>query len=52
MAGRLNQALWQAIRRSIKGGGAEPKPHHLSITPKSAIAILPPKKVGVFALGV
>ncbi|PTU20255.1 hypothetical protein P175DRAFT_0510182 [Aspergillus ochraceoroseus IBT 24754] len=35
-----------AIRRSLKGE-KDPKPHHhhLSITPKSAIAILPPKKV-------
>ncbi|KAJ5090534.1 hypothetical protein N7532_009218 [Penicillium argentinense] len=36
----------KAIRRSLKGE-KEPKhhPHHISITPKSAIAILPPKKV-------
>ncbi|PYH97434.1 hypothetical protein BO71DRAFT_396122 [Aspergillus ellipticus CBS 707.79] len=41
----------KAIRRSLKGE-KDPKPHHhhhhhhhLSITPKSAIAILPPKKV-------
>ncbi|KAJ5675721.1 hypothetical protein N7462_008618, partial [Penicillium macrosclerotiorum] len=35
-----------AIRRSLKGE-KEPKhhPHHISITPKSALAILPPKKV-------
>ncbi|OJD10736.1 hypothetical protein ACJ73_09712, partial [Blastomyces percursus] len=33
-----------AIRRSLKGE-KEPKPQHISITPKSAIAILPPKKV-------
>ncbi|KAF9250987.1 hypothetical protein DTO013E5_7027 [Penicillium roqueforti] len=26
-------------------GEKDPKPHHISITPKSAIAILPPKKV-------
>lgn len=32
----------QAIRRSIKG---ERDPKHLSVTPKSALAILPPKKV-------
>ncbi|EEH44985.2 phosphatidylinositol-3-phosphate-binding protein BEM1 [Paracoccidioides brasiliensis Pb18] len=34
----------KAIRRSLKGE-KEPKPQHISITPKSAIAILPPKKV-------
>lgn len=34
----------QAIRRSLKGE-KDPKHHHISITPKSAIAILPPKKV-------
>lgn len=35
--------LKQALRRSIKGE-KENKPH-LSIAPKSAIAIIPPKKV-------
>ncbi|MCJ1415861.1 bud emergence protein 1 [Xylographa parallela] len=35
----------KAIRRSMKGGKDDPRPHHISITPKSAIAILPPKKV-------
>ncbi|PGG99254.1 hypothetical protein AJ79_08617 [Helicocarpus griseus UAMH5409] len=34
----------KAIRRSLKGE-KDPKPQHISITPKSAIAILPPKKV-------
>ncbi|KAJ5509210.1 hypothetical protein N7527_011353 [Penicillium freii] len=34
----------KAIRRSLKGE-KDPKHHHISITPKSAIAILPPKKV-------
>lgn len=34
----------KAIRRSLKGE-KDSKPHHISITPKSAIAILPPKKV-------
>ncbi|KAL2004054.1 hypothetical protein VTN02DRAFT_559 [Thermoascus thermophilus] len=34
----------KAIRRSLKGE-RDSKPHHISITPKSAIAILPPKKV-------
>jgi bud emergence protein 1 len=34
----------KAIRRSLKGD-KEPKPQHISITPKSAIAIVPPKKV-------
>ncbi|RDW67154.1 phosphatidylinositol-3-phosphate-binding protein BEM1 [Aspergillus mulundensis] len=37
----------KALRRSLKGE-KDPKPHHhhhLSITPKSAVAILPPKKV-------
>ena len=37
--------LLQAIRRSIKGERNDTRPHHISITPKSAIAILPPKKV-------
>ncbi|CAL5869435.1 uncharacterized protein PFLUO_LOCUS3664 [Penicillium psychrofluorescens] len=39
----------KAIRRSLKGGEKDPKHHHhhhhISITPKSALAILPPKKV-------
>ncbi|KAJ5622157.1 hypothetical protein N7528_005389 [Penicillium herquei] len=34
----------KAIRRSLKGE-KDPKHHHLSITPKSALAIIPPKKV-------
>ncbi|CAG8908926.1 unnamed protein product [Penicillium egyptiacum] len=34
----------KAFRRSLKGE-KDPKHHHTSITPKSAIAILPPKKV-------
>lgn len=34
----------QAIRRSIKGE-KDTKINHISITPKSAIAIVPPKKV-------
>ncbi|CAI7658351.1 unnamed protein product [Penicillium glandicola] len=34
----------KAFRRSLKGE-KDPKHHHISITPKSAIAILPPKKV-------
>ncbi|KAL3475284.1 hypothetical protein BJX99DRAFT_259574 [Aspergillus californicus] len=37
----------KALRRSLKGE-KDPKPHHhhhLSITPKTAVAILPPKKV-------
>ncbi|KAJ5309103.1 hypothetical protein PENANT_c020G09374 [Penicillium antarcticum] len=34
----------KAIRRSLKGE-KDPKHHHISITPKSAVAILPPKKV-------
>ncbi|KAK2739583.1 bud emergence protein 1 [Myotisia sp. PD_48] len=34
----------KAIRRSLKGE-KDNKHHHVSITPKSAIAILPPKKV-------
>ncbi|KMP06894.1 Bem1p [Coccidioides immitis RMSCC 2394] len=34
----------KAIRRSLKGD-KDQKPQHVSITPKSAIAILPPKKV-------
>ncbi|KAJ5942734.1 hypothetical protein N7516_002902 [Penicillium verrucosum] len=36
----------KAFRRSLKGD-KDPKHHHISITPKSAIAILPPKKVRV-----
>ncbi|KAL1962007.1 hypothetical protein VTN77DRAFT_698 [Rasamsonia byssochlamydoides] len=36
----------KAIRRSLKGDrDSKPHHHHVSITPKSAIAILPPKKV-------
>lgn len=35
--------LLQALRRSIKGEKEKPQ---ISITPKSAIAIVPPKKVG------
>ncbi|KAL8681592.1 MAG: hypothetical protein Q9186_002332 [Xanthomendoza sp. 1 TL-2023] len=33
------------FRRSVKGDKSDPKPHHISITPKSAIAIVPPKRV-------
>ncbi|CAL8581010.1 bud emergence protein 1 [Xanthoria parietina] len=33
------------FRRSVKGDKSENKPHHISITPKSAIAIVPPKRV-------
>jgi hypothetical protein len=29
-------------------GEKDPKHHHISITPKSALAILPPKKVSFF----
>ncbi|KAI9779216.1 MAG: bud emergence protein 1 [Geoglossum umbratile] len=35
----------QALRRSIKGEKTETKIQHISITPKSAITIVPPKKV-------
>ncbi|KAL4812650.1 hypothetical protein BDW67DRAFT_120942 [Aspergillus spinulosporus] len=36
----------KALRRSLKGEkDSKPHHHHLSITPKSAVAILPPKKV-------
>lgn len=35
--------LVQALRRSIKGG--QEKQHSISITPKAAVAIVPPKKV-------
>lgn len=35
--------LLQALRRSIKGEKEKPQ---ISITPKSAVAIVPPKKVG------
>jgi bud emergence protein 1 len=34
----------QALRRSIKGE-KDARPQHISITPKSAVAIVPPKKV-------
>ena len=37
-------SLVQALRRSLKNGDKE-KVNHISITPKSAIAIVPPKKV-------
>ncbi|KAL8775264.1 MAG: hypothetical protein Q9209_000270 [Squamulea sp. 1 TL-2023] len=33
------------FRRSVKGDKSDSKPHHISITPKSAIAIVPPKRV-------
>ncbi|KAG9246203.1 hypothetical protein BJ878DRAFT_540513 [Calycina marina] len=35
----------KALRRSIKGDKNESKVQHISITPKSAAAIIPPKKV-------
>ncbi|PQE13641.1 bud emergence 1 protein [Rutstroemia sp. NJR-2017a BVV2] len=35
----------KALRRSIKGEKADSKVQHISITPKSAVAIVPPKKV-------
>ncbi|CCC11738.1 hypothetical protein SMACR_04720 [Sordaria macrospora] len=35
---------FKALRRSIKGGEKDPKPH-ITIQPKSAVAIVPPKKV-------
>ncbi|KAI9704856.1 MAG: bud emergence protein 1 [Candelina mexicana] len=35
----------KALRRSIKGDKTDTKLHHISITPKSAVAIIPPKKV-------
>lgn len=39
----------QALRRSIKGDKKDLAHHHVSITPKSAVAIVPPKKVRLFA---
>ncbi|EOD43991.1 Neutrophil cytosol factor 2 p67phox [Neofusicoccum parvum] len=33
------------FRRSLKSDKADSKPHHISIPPKDAIAIVPPKKV-------
>ncbi|MCJ1354441.1 MAG: bud emergence protein 1 [Icmadophila ericetorum] len=39
------RSTMKAIRRSIKGERNDTRSHHISITPKSAIAILPPKKV-------
>lgn len=36
-------AFLQALRRSIKGD--KEKQHSISITPKAAVAIVPPKKV-------
>lgn len=41
----INRPGFQAIRRSLKGEKEPKHHHHISITPKSAIAILPPKKV-------
>lgn len=38
--------VWKALRRSIKGEKDGGKPH-VSIAPKSALAIVPPKKVCV-----
>lgn len=35
----------KAIRRSIKGDKDTRQVHHTSLTPKSALAIVPPKKV-------
>lgn len=35
----------QALRRSIKGDKNDSKLGHISVTPKSAVAIVPPKKV-------
>lgn len=35
--------LVQALRRSMKGD--KEKQHSISITPKAAVAIVPPKKV-------
>lgn len=35
----------KALRRSIKGEKNDSKVQHISITPKSAVAIVPPKKV-------
>ncbi|TAQ87130.1 hypothetical protein B7494_g4541 [Chlorociboria aeruginascens] len=35
----------KALRRSIKGEKGDSKIQHISITPKSAVAIVPPKKV-------
>lgn len=42
-ADRVMRAI-KALRRSIKGE-KEGKPQHVSIAPKSALAIVPPKKV-------
>ena len=39
----LTMQFWQALRRSLKND--REKVNHISITPKSAIAIVPPKKV-------
>ncbi|TGO68574.1 hypothetical protein BOTNAR_0023g00550 [Botryotinia narcissicola] len=35
----------KALRRSIKGEKPDSKAQHISLTPKSAVAIVPPKKV-------
>ena len=44
MSQRLTKSrLFQALRRSIKGDKEKPQ---ISIAPKSAVAIVPPKKVG------
>ena len=43
-SGLTKMSFLQALRRSMKGGDKE-KAQHISITPKSAIAIVPPKKV-------
>jgi hypothetical protein len=40
----LTMCILQALRRSLKNGDKD-KVNHISITPKSAIAIVPPKKV-------
>lgn len=36
----------QVFRRSVKADKSDSNFHHISITPKSATAIVPPKKVG------
>ncbi|ESZ95510.1 scd2/ral3 [Sclerotinia borealis F-4128] len=37
--------VYQALRRSIKGEKPDSKVQHISLTPKSAVAIVPPRKV-------
>jgi hypothetical protein len=40
--------LLEQFRMSMKSDKGDGKPHHISIPPKDAIAIVPPKKVRIY----